>query len=184
MITRHGIKIKEIKEGEGFGEKSLVEQFGKRSTSIITNTHCEFIVIMKNDYVNIIRRYDKRRQAKIDFMRDKIPYLNTISSSIIWEDIFYLIKDADYTKGTAIANENEKGNQIFLVVQGYCELEKGIIIEEKNRHHQYEPIKMKKAIAKFGPGSCLGEEILVSPDPKYNYTIRVELIFIKYKRHI
>jgi len=165
-----------MKEGEGFGEKALVEQFAKRSTTIITNTHCEFIVIMKNDYVNIIRRFDKRRQAKIDFMRDKIPYLNTISSSVIWEDIFYLIKDADYNKGTAIVNENDKGKEIFLIVKGYCELEKDIVVGEKNRHYEYESIKMKKAIAKFGPGSCLGEEILISPDPKYNYTIRVVLI--------
>jgi len=184
LISSLGVKIKDMKEGEGFGDKALVEESAKRTTSVVTNTFCEFIVIMKKDYLDIIKRYDKRRQAKTEFMKNQIPYLNTINSSNIWEDIFYLIKDVDHTHGSAIVHENEIGNRILFVVTGYCQLEKEIVFHDKNDHYEYEPVKATKVIAKFGSGSCLGEEILVSKDQKYNYTIRVSFLIFQILKFI
>lgn len=175
LIAKLGVKLKEMKEGEGFGEKALVEK-ANRSTSVVTNSNCEFIVIMKHDYMNIIKRFDKRHQIKSAFMSTKIPFLNTINSPVIWEDIYYLIKDIDRPKGSILANENETGDKIFFIETGSCELEKTIIVERNSAHYQYDSLKFKRTIARLDAGNCLGEEILVNRDQTYNYTIRVRRI--------
>ena len=171
-----GFKIKEMNEGEGFGEKALVEKDGKRTTSVITNVDCEFIVIMKDDYLNIIRKYDKRRKTKEDFMKEHIPNLKNINSTVIWDDIYYLIKDINYPRGSIIVNENDQGDKIFFIVEGCCEIEKNIIITESDLRHEYEPIKMKKVIATFDTGSCLGDEIVLENKNTYDYTIKVRFL--------
>lgn len=173
LISKYGVKIKEMKEGEAFGEKALIEKNAKRTTSVITNTNCEFIVINKNDYINIINKYDRRRQIKTHFMKTKIPCVGIIRSPEIWEDIFYVIKDLDYPIGSVLVNEGDQGNRVFFIVNGYCELEKNIVVQGTKTHCEFDPIKMKKTIAKLGPGSCLGEEILIGDENRYDYTIKV-----------
>ena len=176
LIAEMGVKIKEMDEGEGFGEKALVERDGKRTTSVVTNADCEFIVITKEDYLNIIRKYDKRRQIKEEFMKQHIPNLSTINSPAIWDDIYYLIKDINYPRGSVIVNENEQGDKIFFIVEGCCEIEKNIVIKENDLRHEYEPIKMKKVIATFDAGSCFGDEIIFENKNTYDYTIKVRFL--------
>lgn len=173
LIESLGKKLSEMKEGEGFGEKALLAKCGKRTASIVTNTNCDFLVMMKKDYVEIITKYDKRRQAKMKFMTKYIPYLDSIVSSEIIENLFYLIKEVDHSKGAVVAQEGAPGKHLFFIQDGYCDIEK-TIIGEIGTGKNTATYKAKRKLATFGPGSCLGEEVLLSTNPKYDYTIVVE----------
>lgn len=173
-ITEMGTKVKEITEGEGFGDKALVEKNGKRTASVLTNVNSEFIVILKDDYLNIISRFDKRKHAKMEFMKNNIPFLDSLASLEIWDDLFYLIKEIDCLKDVTICNDNQIGNNLFFVSSGQCSIEKNLIIKYKKGRNESEPTEVKKTIATLGVGSCFGEEILLNRKPtKYKYSIIV-----------
>lgn len=172
LIESLGSKLTEMKEGEGFGEKALLAKCGKRTASIVTNTNCDFLVMMKKDYVEIITRYDKRRQAKMKFMTKYIPYLDSIVSNEIIENLFYQIKESDHSKGAVVAQEGAPAKHLFFIQDGYCDIEKTIISESTGKNPTY---KIKRKLATFGPGSCLGEEVLLNVNPKYDYSIVVKI---------
>ncbi len=56
-----GVKIKEMYAGESFGEKALLSKDSMRTTSILANMDTDCVILNKEDYINIIRKYDKRR---------------------------------------------------------------------------------------------------------------------------
>jgi len=173
-IAEMGTKVKEIFEGEGFGDKALVEKNSKRTASVLTNVNSEFIVILKDDYLNIINRFDKRKHAKMDFMKKNIPYLDSLASLEIWDDLFYLIKELDSHKEAIIINEDQIGQNLYFVASGQCTIEKKLIVKFKRGRNESEPYEIKKFLATLGVGSCFGEEILATRKPtRYKYTILV-----------
>ena len=186
LIAEMGVKVKEIKEGEGFGEKALIEKFSLRTASILTNVNCEFIVIMKDDYVNTISRFDSRRHAKMEFMKNHIPSLDSLASLEIWDDLFYLIKEQESSKDTVIVTENQSGPNIFFVASGLCALTKTFTVQMKKGYNDYEPTEITRTVATIGAGSCFGEEILQSRSAKYKYTITVFFFeyFVSHKKII
>ena len=176
-IAEMGSKVKEIKEGEGFGDKALVERNNKRTASVLTNVNSEFIVILKEDYLNIINRFDKRKHAKMDFMKKSIPFLDSLASLEIWDDLFYLIKELDCNKEVVLCNENKIGHNIYFIASGQCSIEKNIAIKFKKGRNESEPIEVKKTLATLGVGSCFGEELLLNKKvTKYKYSIVVRLV--------
>jgi len=174
LIAEMGVKVKEIKEGEGFGEKALLEKFSLRTASILTNVNCEFIVIMKDDYVNTISRFDSRRHAKMEFMKNHIPSLDSLASLEIWDDLFYLIKEQESCKESVVISESQIGSNIFFVASGQCALTKTFTVQLKKGYSDYEPTEITRTVATIGSGSCFGEEILQSRGTKYKYTITVK----------
>ena len=172
IIAEMGKKIKEMQEGEAFGEKALTNKDATRTTSILASTNCEFLVISKDDYLNIIKKHDKSRSLKMESMLKYIPYVDTISSTEILEDLFFIIKEHDYQRGTIIAEEGNPGKLVFIIVNGYCDLEKTFHIPLHKKKPDSEIIPVKKTIASIGPGSCAGEEIFFDPH-QYQYTIKV-----------
>jgi len=107
-------------------------------------------------------------------MKHNIPYLNSIISSAVWDNLFFMIHEMDPTKGTVIANEGAEGKYIYFVQNGFCDLEKNITVENKKLKNHIDSTKFKRKIATFGSGSCLGEELLDHDHGcKYEYTITV-----------
>ena len=176
LINSLGIKVGEMHEGEGFGEKALLAKNSKRTASVVTNTNCDFIILSKKDYIDIITKFDKRSQEKMKFMKTCIPHLNSITSSEIWSNLFYLVREVDYSKGIILGAEGAPGKNIYFINDGYCDLEKTIIVNRTKLHQKIEPLKIKRKLATFGSGSCLGEEILIGEDPKYEYNIVVSIL--------
>eukprot|EP00330_Aristerostoma_sp_ATCC50986_P003102 CAMPEP_0114582464 /NCGR_PEP_ID=MMETSP0125-20121206/6441_1 /TAXON_ID=485358 ORGANISM="Aristerostoma sp., Strain ATCC 50986" /NCGR_SAMPLE_ID=MMETSP0125 /ASSEMBLY_ACC=CAM_ASM_000245 /LENGTH=81 /DNA_ID=CAMNT_0001775435 /DNA_START=515 /DNA_END=760 /DNA_ORIENTATION=- len=80
MTQIMGKKIKDMVQGEGFGEKALTSKDAVRTTSILTNEITEFLVLSKDDYLNTINKHDKSRAEKQDFMKKYIPFLDKINS--------------------------------------------------------------------------------------------------------
>lgn len=174
------MKVAEITKGQGFGEKALMNKTSTRTTSAITKTNCELIIIMKEDYLNIVHRFDVKRSAKLQFMNDYVPELSNISSMTIVHDLFYYVQEKDYFKHNLIMKEGEVGEYIYFIGSGECTIEKLLSVRRKKDTETYESITVDKVISVAGVGICLGEEIL-SDEKHYSYTVRVILFIISIK---
>lgn len=122
---------------------------------------CEVLIINKDDYNNIIKRYDKRRQKKTEFMKQNIPFLDCINSPEIWEDLFYLLKEQEFPKNTVLAEEGSPGHHLYFIKDGYCTLEKTFSVDYHYKTGSYEKVSVKREIATLGVGSALGTDIFL-----------------------
>ena len=178
LIAQEGVKQKDIKIGEGFGDNILSDPKSTRPYSILTNTNCEFMVINRKIFADILKKYDKKRRIKSDFMEKKIPFLDSIASHDVWDMLHTLLIDIEYPKGATVISEETSGNKIFFLREGECELEKTLIYRKNDKtNNTSETLRIKKTLAKLGSGACFGEEILIKDDPIYNYSIKVVLFF-------
>ena len=173
LTDEAGIVQHEIKRGEAFGETMLINSKAKRLTSVLANTICELIVITKNDYEEIVKKYDIGRRTKNEFMEQKIPFLGSIVSHDAWDILYNSLQDLDYCIGTTVVVERTRGKKIFFIGQGECELEKTILLNVKNERSENEVVKTKKVFATVGAGTCIGEEIIFKEDHLYLYTVKV-----------
>lgn len=175
MTQVMGQKISEMSEGEGFGEKALTEKSGKRSATILAITNCECIIISKDDYINIVRKYDKRTQRKESFMRKCLPCLDNVASSVIIEDLYFLLKEHEWNQGRQITKEGDFASHVYFLYEGVCEVQKTLTIElGKTQEGRVERMTCKKVIGTIGPGTAIGEEAAIEPF-KYLYDIIVKL---------
>lgn len=167
-----GVINKEVKEGEAFGERALTSKDSKRSASILTNTDCEFIVVMKKDYVNIMGRYNKEDRLKMEFLKENLPYVDKISSSSVLKDYLYIFHNELLYRGNTVLEEDAVGERVYMLVTGQIKLEKKVEFES-----QFDCTKTTKAItvaSLFAP-AIFGEEILFGQN-KYKYTVKVLLL--------
>jgi len=174
LISNEGVKQKDLKIGEGFGDHTLADAKSARPYSILTNTNCEFMVINRKIFAEILKKYDKKRRIKSDFMEKKIPFLDSIASHDVWDMLHSLLTDVEYPKGTTIISEDTPGNKIFFLREGECELEKTIVFHKSKSS---ETLRVKKTIAKLGPGACFGEELLIQDEPTHTYSVKVFHLF-------
>ena len=63
--------------GHSFGEKALMSK-DKRSATILTNTYCEFLVIMREDFLMISKNWELEQKKKRAFILKTIPLLDKI----------------------------------------------------------------------------------------------------------
>ena len=175
LISNEGMKQKDLKIGEGFGDHILSDAKSSRPYSILTKTNCEFMVINRKIFAEILKKYDKKRRIKSDFMEKKIPFLDSIASHDVWDMLHSLLIDVEYPKGRTIVSEDTPGNKIFFLREGECELEKTIVVRKSNNNS--ETVRTKKTIAKLGPGACFGEELLISDEQTYTYSVKVFHLF-------
>lgn len=170
--TELGVINKQIKAGESFGERALTNKDAKRNASILTNTDCELIILMKQDYMSIMERYNKESRNKLEFLKKNLPYVNKISSASVLQDYLYIFHDAYYHRGNTIMNEDEKGDRVFILVSGQIKLEKKIYYD-----NPFETSKTHKTVfmANATAPTMFGEELLFDPhyQKKYKYTVKV-----------
>ena len=184
IISTTGTKQEDIGVGESFGETALVDSHAPRPFSVLTNTNCEFLIINRRDYVNIVTKYDQKRRVKKEFMENKIPFLDSIASLDVWNVLYNSLEGAEYTRGSIISIEDTKGKKLYFIRNGECDLEKTIEVPIKNNKNNNETLKVKRVLVTLGSGSCMGEEILLNDNPVYKYTIKVHFCLMKKKSHI
>lgn len=143
--------------------------------SVVTNVNCDFLIVRKEDYLNITHRFDKSRQAKLKFMMKAIPEIQCISSQAVLESLVYLLREAEYPKGHVIFAEGAPAKSIVFIQEGSCDIEKTLVYEEKKTNQKTETFTSRRKIANFTKGSCIGEEALAEQDPKYHYTTTVTI---------
>lgn len=159
---------KDLTEGEAFGEKALTSKDSKRSASIYASVDCQFIILMKEDYLSIVGKYHKENRFKLNFLKENLPYVDRITSTLILEDFLYIFNTEFYKRGNTIIEEGKPGTKVYLLVQGECIVEKKIMQEKSD-------IPKTVFIAKVSAPAMLGEEIVYQKrsEREYIYTVKV-----------
>ena len=175
-LNVHGTINKILEKGYSFGEKALTNPGAKRSASIYTLTDCEFIIVMKKDFLAVFNRFSKANNQKLGFLLSTVPNLNKISSKLILEDYMYSVQIADANKGTVLTEQGKTGERIYFIANGFCTLEREVecpnIDPEKNILAKR---KLMVQVARLGPNMLIGEELLFGSkkEKKYRYTAKV-----------
>ena len=170
LATKYGLANKELLMGAAFGEKALTSKDEKRSATILANEDCEFLVLMKADYLNIVGRYNKENRLKLNFLKKNLPYVNQITSSSILEDYLYIFNTELLKRGNKVTEENKPGQRVYLLVEGQCRLEKCITVGDQTIGNSKSVF-----ISHINAPAVLGEEILFEKknERQYNYTVKV-----------
>lgn len=160
---------KQMSEGEAFGEKALTSKDSKRTASIFAKTDCQFIILMKEDYLSIVGRYNKEHRLKLEFIKQNIPYIDRINSNHILEDLLYMFSVEIFKRGSKIVEEDKPGKRVYLLASGECMVEKNVLNEKTDN-------SKKLFLAKISPPALIGDEVLFEGKGKrksYKYTVKV-----------
>ena len=180
-LNEHGTVNKVLEQGDAFGEKALTNPDAKRTASIYTMTDCEFIIVEKKDFLSIVGRFNKTNRRKIEFLMETMPHLDKVNSRLILEDYMYSVHITKTQKGTKLTEQGKPGQRLFLISQGFCNLLK----EVDNPHSvvkSEEDVLVKQKtlvqVARVGPGTVIGEELLFGDkkERKYLYTTIVSFL--------
>ena len=165
MVANFGVVNKEINEGDAFGERALTSKDARRAASILAKTDCEFIILMKKDYLNITGKYNKENKIKLEFLKQNLPFVARITTGAILEDYLYMFKNHYLHRSNNVMVEEKDGDSVFMLVEGECRLERRLSING---------VMKTVLIAHLHAPAILGEELLFeSRNKKYKYTIKV-----------
>ena len=171
-ISSMGNKIKQLEKGEMFGINAILSKKGIRSASIFANVNCDFIILLKRDYLHILTTFNKEKRDKLKFIIQKIPHMSELALSTIFDDYFYMFKTEYFLKNDILTKEGAAGIKIYFIADGFCAVNKVVEIETfKNTQKLITSCNI--AIGKFGPGTIAGEELIFEKSGKYKYTITV-----------
>ena len=162
---------KEYTTGESFGEKALTSKDAKRSASAFTKEDCEFIILMKEDYLKIVAKFNKENRFKMNFLLTNLPFIDRITSRFILDDFLYIFTAAYLNRGNTVTEEGKAGSRIYLLVEGEC-------VVEKTLPGQDLTAPRKIFIAKIGPPTLIGEELLFAKQKTRTYSYGVKVIEI------
>ncbi len=157
MATQLGMINKEITAGYAFGERALTSRDEKRSATILTNQDCEFIILMKEDYLRILGKYNIENRFKLNFLKDNIPYINQVLSSSILEDYLYIFHAEFFKRGNTVVEQDTHGSRVYFLVEGQCCIEKTLNYDGSSSLRENHK---KVFISQIGPPSVIGEEII------------------------
>ena len=96
VMPEIGTKRNELGPGEAFGEKALLindPELAKRTATIVAATDVEFMIIKKMQFDRIIQRFSKQNEKKVDFLKQVLPFLNSIHSISTLENLVYSFKE-------------------------------------------------------------------------------------------
>lgn len=170
LATQLGMINKEIKAGEAFGEKALTSKDEKRSASILTNEDCEFIILMKVDYLNIVGKYNLENKTKLQFLRENIPFIDKVLSTSILDDYLYIFNTGLLKRGNKVIEEGQLGSKVYLLVAGQCRIEKVVCLDQN-----FSAGTKKIFIGEINAPAIIGEEVLFEKKETryYKYTVKV-----------
>ena len=126
------IKVVDLKEGETFGEISLMNEDSKRTASIFINNNSLFGVLKRNDYKLTIKKYLKKiKRNSITFILNSKLFENIsvpIFSKVYWN---YFTKINSF-KGDYLFKEGDIGDKIYFLYEGEIELKTKLNLKRIN----------------------------------------------------
>jgi len=173
-----------IKRGGYFGERAL-ESNACRSATILASTDCELLVLTTQTYNSLKNEFNRKIKQMMDFIINSLPGLKDINAKAIIKNYIYLFEERSYVYGNHIVNEGEKGEYFYFVYEGSCEVYRTIRIEEDEElpamyskirssfFSQSFAVKEKIPLTLLKEGGLIGEELLFSEEPIYNYSVQV-----------
>jgi CRP-like cAMP-binding protein len=117
-----GDKINEMVEGESFGDKALLSKDAKRTASIVANVPLECLILMREDFLAMMGRFNIDNIRKRDFLVHTIPGLDEIYTVDILDEYMYNIREEKYYRHEFILKENEKNDKLYFLFEGACSL--------------------------------------------------------------
>ncbi|KAG6592716.1 uncharacterized protein IUM83_16170 [Phytophthora cinnamomi] len=142
--------VSRLGEGEYFGELALSQADGVRRATVMCTEFCELLVLGRDEYEPLIKKYQNEYHAQYAQMLRKNPYFigpewddNTIEGmcSVMTE------KYIPY-KGE-ICKQGSRASELFVVTRGECR----IIHEGK---HPITNARQVYELGRYGPNSVLG----------------------------
>ncbi|KAK1931512.1 cAMP-dependent protein kinase regulatory subunit [Phytophthora citrophthora] len=142
--------VSRLGEGEYFGELALSQADGVRRATVVCTEFCELLVLGRDEYEPLIKKYQNEYHAQYAQMLRKNPYFlgpewddNTIEGmcSVMTE------KYIPY-KGE-VCKQGSRASELFIVTRGECR----IINEGK---HPITNARQMYELGRYGPNSVLG----------------------------
>ena len=87
----------------------------KRSSTIITKTDCEFIVLKKDAYMKISEAYNNEFNAKKDFLMGALPNFGSLKQQHNKLEAIYEIKQIKRRRDNFIYEQDDLGNSFFII---------------------------------------------------------------------
>jgi len=182
-FSKYGIVVDTVSKGGFFGERALSED-KPRGATVVAMTHCELLVVTQDLFMSLKSRFDKKKNRILEFILQSIPTLDQLASKTIVEKLYYLFKEQRYEYGHNVITEDTKGDHVYLLFDGECEIVKNIKVDKtmtfQSSMTQISPlIGLGKTNSKqimlytIPKGTFFGDEVLFQKTHKYQYTVKV-----------
>ena len=123
VVDMYGRKIREMGDGEMFGESAL-EQSTPRTGTVVCLQTTEMLVLEREDFLRCVKtKIKNQREQKVNLINKIFGDLNFYSHNRI-HNILYSFDESRFTKGCILTNESEKRNLCFLIKKGTCNIKK------------------------------------------------------------
>ena len=117
-------KVCDISEGGTFGEVALMDDYSKRTASIVTIEPCIFGTISKNEYQEFIREAEERmRKNNIINLLSHSLFVNVREEIFMKHNYFNLFRYIEYNQGEYIFKQGNKRDEIFFIKEGIVNIE-------------------------------------------------------------
>ena len=181
--VEYGQIAEKVTAEEFFGEEMLFSK-QPRGFTAVTGSECELLTISKKDFRYVREKYDHRRNNLISFMNQYVPEFENIESPDAMDEIMNRLQEKTFEKDTVIAREGSKGNYLYILSEGHCELTKTLKFEDapKAKKNSIQSNRMLRAsssnmqeliVCRVQRGEILGEEIALTDKDTYDLSIRV-----------
>eukprot|EP01017_Pseudomicrothorax_dubius_P004045 TRINITY_DN10729_c0_g1_i7.p1 TRINITY_DN10729_c0_g1~~TRINITY_DN10729_c0_g1_i7.p1 ORF type:complete len:549 (+),score=107.52 TRINITY_DN10729_c0_g1_i7:161-1807(+) len=169
-VTAHFGRIVRIMEpGECIGEKAFFDGGLRTATAIVKRT-AHLLVLLKDDFSEVRRRFQENSIRRAKFITDHVPTLSDLVSREGVDSVLYSFEPQEHLVGTVILMEGERNHRLFLLEEGECTVTKKVKIKDE------VGTEVNIQCCRIQPGSLIGEEILASFEdrrPFSDFTVTV-----------
>ncbi|KAJ8579003.1 hypothetical protein ON010_g189 [Phytophthora cinnamomi] len=142
--------VSRLGEGEYFGELALSQADGVRRATVMCTEFCELLVLGRDEYEPLIKKYQNEYHAQYAQMLRKNPYF--IGSE--WDDntiegMCSVMTEKYIPYKGEICKQGSRASELFVVTRGECR----IIHEGK---HPITNARQVYELGRYGPNSVLG----------------------------
>lgn len=116
------IKVVVLGEGKGFGEQGLMYD-EKRNASIVTEGPCEFGVIEKKYFCEVLKaHFVKAAKARCLFLEGHLPVILGEQRIRSFENVEGFFKETPALKGQMLSETGKKNDTLDIIYEGTCKV--------------------------------------------------------------
>lgn len=157
------IKVVVLGEGKGFGEQGLMYD-EKRNASIVTEGACEFAVIEKRYFCDVLKdHFIKAAKKRSEFLQIHLPVILGADRIRSFDAIEGFFKEATVEKGSVLCETGRKNDTLEVIYEGTCKT----FWRSKNDNSGTQSEKFP--LCELGKGQFLGiSSVIMDAPEKYD----------------